>query len=201
MALCLLVLTFAVSLSAEIVDRVAVSIGNQVITESELLREIRLTAFLGGEKPELSTTSKHKAAERLIEQKLIRKEMELGRDPQPTPAEAGQMLAAIDKSRMMTLPDYGLTREDLEAHLEWQAALLKFIDFRFRPAVRVTNRDIQQYYQQHFAAAPVNKATLDDVRDQINQTLTAQRADQQMDAWLKDARKRTHIVFHEEAFE
>ncbi|MDQ6663707.1 MAG: hypothetical protein M3Z23_04885 [Acidobacteriota bacterium] len=197
----LLVLAFVFALSAEIVDRVAVSIGNQVITESELLREIRLTAFFNGEKPGFGAASKHKAAERLIEQKLIRKEMELGRDPQPTAAEAGQMLATIDKSRMLALPDYGLARDDLEAHLEWQAALLRFIGFRFRPAVRVTNRDIQQYYQQHFAAAPGNKATLDDVREQINQTLTAQRADQQLDAWLADARKRTRIVFHEEAFE
>ncbi|MDQ2900730.1 MAG: hypothetical protein M3Y07_13170 [Acidobacteriota bacterium] len=195
MALCLLVLTLALNLSAEIVDRVAVSVGNQVITESELLREIRLTAFFNGEKPDFSSVSKHKAAERLIEQKLIRKEMELGRDPQPTPAEGDQMLARIDKS-----PEYGLTRDDIKARLEWQAALLKFIDFRFRPAVRVTNRDIQQYYQRHFAAIPGNKAALDDVREQIDQTLMGQRADQQMDAWLKDARKRTRIVFHEEAF-
>ncbi|MGI8991190.1 MAG: hypothetical protein ACR2I2_16625 [Bryobacteraceae bacterium] len=192
----ILVFAFAtLRLSAEIVDRVAVSIGNQVITESELLREIRLAAFFNGGKPDFSPASKHQAAERLIEQKLIRKEMELGRDPQPTSAEGGQMLDRFDKS-----PEYGLTRDDIKAHLEWQAALLKFIDFRFRPAVRVTNRDIQQYYQQHFAAAPGNKATLDDVRERIDRTLTAQRADQQMDAWLKDARKRTRIVFHEEAF-
>ena len=34
-----------------VVDRIAVTVGNQVITETEILRDIALTAFLNGEKP------------------------------------------------------------------------------------------------------------------------------------------------------
>ena len=45
-----LVLLFiaAFACRAEVIDRIAVVVGNGVITESEILREIRLTAFLEG---------------------------------------------------------------------------------------------------------------------------------------------------------
>src|SRR5262249_49424474 len=57
---------------AEIIDRVAVVVGNRVITESEILREVRLTAFLNGAPLDFSAASKRKTAERLVEQRLIR---------------------------------------------------------------------------------------------------------------------------------
>jgi hypothetical protein len=41
--------------------------------------------------------------------------------------------------------------------------------------------------------------SLDDYRDQIERKLTGQRADQQMDIWLRDVRKRTDVVVHQEA--
>ncbi len=194
-------------LSAVIVDRVAVTLGNQVITESELIREIQLTAFLNGEKPDLRPDAKRKAAERLIEQKLVRKEMELGCDPEPPSSTAEEMLAQFVKQRARNpgeldaeLKQAGLTREQLKNHLHWQAALLQFVDFRFRPAVQVTNRDIRTYYQEHFENAPGKRPALEDVREQILQIITARRADEQMDAWLKDTRKHTRIEFHPEAF-
>lgn len=194
-------------LTAVIVDRVAVTVGNQVITESELIREIQLTAFLNGEKPDLRSDAKRKAAERLIEQKLVRKEMDLGRDPEPPSSAAEEMLAQFEKQRARNAGEFdaelkqaGLTREDLKNHLHWQTALLQFIDFRFRPAVQVTDQDIRKYYQEHFQNAPGKKIALEEAREQIMQILTARRADEQMDAWLKDTRKHTRIEFHPEAF-
>src|SRR5438046_1912632 len=70
---------------AEIIDRVAVVVGNSVITESEILREIRLTAFLNGEPLDFSPASKRKTAERLVEQRLIRIEADSSLYPPPEP--------------------------------------------------------------------------------------------------------------------
>jgi hypothetical protein len=42
---------------------------------------------------------------------------------------------------------------------------------------------------------------LEDYRGEIENTLTGQRADKEMDAWLKEARSRTEIVFHDEVFQ
>ncbi len=204
---CATLFLFVTALQAVIIDRVAVTLGNQVITESELIREIQLTAFLNGEEPDLRPDAKRKAAERLIEQKLVRKEMQLGRDPEPPSSAADEMLAQFEKQRAWNPGEFdaklkhaGLTREELKNHLHWQAALLQFVDFRFRPAVQVTDQDIRKYYREHFENAPGKKPALEDVREQIVQIVTARRADEQMDAWLKDTRKHTRIEFHPEAF-
>ena len=50
-------------------------------------------------------------------------------------------------------------------------------------------------------AHPDQPVSLKDFRDQIDQTLTGQREDKEMDAWLNEARRRTEIVFHPEVFQ
>jgi hypothetical protein len=42
---------------------------------------------------------------------------------------------------------------------------------------------------------------LDDYRSEIEVKLTGDRADREMDKWLKEARKRTDVVFHDEVFQ
>ena len=89
--------------------------------------------------------------------------------------------------------------------LLWQRTLLQFIEIRFRPGVQVTNEEIQAYFDQVVspaarAAHPGQPVALEDFRNQIETTLTGQRVDQEMDVWLKEARRHTDIVYHEEAF-
>ena len=78
--------------SAGVVDRIAVVVGNTVITESEVLREVRLTEFLNREPLDVSPAARRAAADRLVDQQLIRNEMSIGNYPQPSPAEADDML-------------------------------------------------------------------------------------------------------------
>src|SRR5437899_3021245 len=56
------------------IDRIAVSVGNQVITESELITDLRVTAFLDRRPVDLSSAAKRKSADRLVDQVLILKE-------------------------------------------------------------------------------------------------------------------------------
>ncbi len=69
--------------SAEIIDRIVITVGNQVITQSQVDDEIRVTAFLNHEKVDLSAAARKQAASRLIEQALIKREMDLSRYPLP----------------------------------------------------------------------------------------------------------------------
>jgi hypothetical protein len=197
---------------AGIIDRIAVTLDNQVITESELAQEIRLTAFLNAAPPEFSSETRKRAADRLIEQKLIRREVQLGRYQGPGKDEVETMLKQIQTERFRSPADYrqalekcDLTDEDLKAHLRWQLTLLRFIDARFRPGVQVTDDEIRAYYESELAklekADPGTKPKLEDLRDQIRDTLINQRVDQQLDEWLAAARRRTRIQFHPEAFQ
>ena len=194
---------------AAVVDRIAVTVGNQVITETEILREIALAAFLNGEKPSFTPENKRKAADQLVEQKLVHKEMDMGHYPEATEEQAKELLEQTvrnmggEAAMQKQLVEDGLTEEDLEKHLLWQLTLVRFIDLRFRPAIQVTAQDALDYYRKEVAPKqkPGQQVPLADVRDRIMKTLSAQKADQQLDEWLKHAKATTRIDYKKEAFE
>ncbi len=198
---------------AEIIDRIAVTVDNRVITASQIILAIRLTAFLNGNKLDFSLAARRNAANRLIEQMLIRREMEVGRYSAPSPSDVEPMLKAVQEQRfphageyLQAFTQYGITEEELKAYLLWQLTLLRFLDIRFRPGVEVTDAQIQSYYDKNRAnlearAGGSGNPTLDDLRDRIRRILTEEGVDRQMDAWLAEARKRSRIEFHEEAFQ
>jgi len=199
---------------AEIIDRIAVTIDNQVITESEILMEIRLTAFLNGDPLDFSADAKRKAADRLIEQKLIRKEIALAHYVEPLVADSEAMLKQIQAQRFHArieeyqeaLQKYGITEEDLKAHLLWQITLLHFVDLRFRPGIQVGEREIHEYFDKRLPelqknAEPGKEITFNDLRNQLEATLTDQRIDKQMNDWLAATKKRIRIEFRPEALQ
>jgi len=77
----LLVAVAAWQASAEIIDRIAITVGSQVITVSQIDEEIRITAFLNREKLDITADAKKQAATRLIEQALVKREMDLSHYP------------------------------------------------------------------------------------------------------------------------
>src|SRR5438309_12116370 len=91
--LCGEVFLLSVSVSAAVVDRIAVVVGKTVITETEVLQEARLEAFLNQSPLDFSPQSRKTAAERLVDQQLVRNEMRIGSYAKPTPAEVDSMLA------------------------------------------------------------------------------------------------------------
>jgi hypothetical protein len=198
---------------ADIIDRIAVTLDNQVITESEILLEIRLTAFQNGGPLSLKPEAKREAAGRLIEQKLIRKEIEVGRYIQPNPADVESMMKQLESQRFhspgelrQALEKYGVREDDVRAHLLWQLTMLRFIDVRFRPGIQISDQDIQQYFNQKLPelekqAGPEKKIRLDDLRDKLQEALTDERVDQQLNDWLAETRKHMRIEFHAEAFQ
>ena len=209
----LLALILLSAAPADIIDRIAVSVGDRVITTSDLDREIRVTAFLNGIQPDFSPATKRTTAERMIDQKLVELEMENGRYPTP-PLES--ILPALDDFQKRFYPDpagyqhalaaYGITDDDVKKELLWQRTLLEFIDVRFRPGVQVTDQQIQDYFDKVVAPAataahPGQTPALAAYRDQIEQTLAGQREDEQMETWLRDARRRTEIMVHDEALQ
>jgi peptidyl-prolyl cis-trans isomerase SurA len=204
---------FVFAVHADIIDRIAVSVGNHVITASDLDRETRVTAFLNGIKPNFTPTARRATAGRMVEQALVRSELENSRYPTPAPSDVDPVLAQLKKERFpnhadfeRALPEYGITEQDVRNELLWQRTLLSFLDVRFRPSVQLTDKEIQEYFQKTVQPAaqlahPGQPVALDNYRDEIETTLTGQREDQAMSAWLDQAKKRTQIVYHDEAFQ
>ena len=173
-----LALLLALPSAAVVVDRIAIAAGNKVITDSEIELRIRLTAFQNGDKPVFTPEARKKAAQLLIDQKLVEREMDVGHYPRLNQDARKQLLADYATTNYKSDPaamrralvDYGLTEQDLEEDLARQSDLLTFLSLRFRPAVQVGDQDALRASQQ---------------------------ADSDMNAWLGDQRKRTKIEYLE----
>lgn len=192
---------------AVIIDRISIVVDNRIVKESDIKRDIRVTSFLNNQTPDLSLPSEKKAANRLIDQLFIRREIEVGDYPTATLQEADQQLEKLRKERFRTeaafeqaLRRYDLTPLDLRLQFQWELTVLRFIDVRFKPAVLVTDDEIEKYYRNHAAALRreyPSKSSLDDLRAQIREILTNQKVNQQFFAWLDEQRKEAKIQFLE----
>jgi parvulin-like peptidyl-prolyl isomerase len=205
----------AIQARAVIVDRVAITVGNKVITESEIDQRIRLTAFQNDEKPDFSLAAQRQAASKLIDQKLIEREMDVGRYPRAAPDVGKNLLADYAKSNYKSNPiamaaalqTYGLTTQDMEEELALQSEILTFLNLRFRPAVLVTDADVLKYFTEQIKQGEgktkqvAEAGALNEMRAEIEQKLTTERADKELDAWLQDQRKRTKIEYAEKDLE
>jgi len=201
----------ALPLWADIIDRIAVSVATRVITTSDLDREIRVTSFLNGVKPDFSSAAKRAVAEKMVEQKLIQRELETSRYPTPSASEVQPILDDFRKKQFPTddeyrraLAEYGITEQQVKDELLWQRTMLRFIDVRFRPGIRVTEQEIRDDFDKvvapaAMAARPGETPVFEEYHDQIEEKLIGDRVDKALDAWLKEMRKRTDIVFHDEA--
>jgi hypothetical protein len=198
-------LCLCVKLPAETIDRIAVSVGNRVITASDLDRQIRVSAFLSGTKPDFSPAARRAMADRMVEHKLMQAEIDTTHSAAPDAAAIDAALADFRKRYFHSDEDYrralaeaGLTEQDLRDELLAERALNAFIEIRFHPAVEVTEQEIGDYYQKNLAGKGVE---LPQVRAQIERMLVEQGADREVDSWLREARRRTQIVYHDEAFQ
>jgi hypothetical protein len=198
-------LAFPTVLLSEIIDRIVITVDNQVITQSQVDDEIRVTAFLNREKLDLSPVARKQAASRLIEQALIKREMDLSRYPLPGPNDAGKTLESLKAMYSSetdfndVLESYGVTADELNRRLWWQLTLLRFIDYRFRPGIQIPAADVQAYYRQQVSeweqkgTNPI--PTLQESRDQIEEILTQQRIDQALEQWIKDTKSQVTITY------
>jgi peptidyl-prolyl cis-trans isomerase SurA len=200
------------ALRAETIDRIAVSVGNRVITTSDLERQIRVSAFLSGTEADFSGKGKRAMADRLVAQRLIQNEIEMTHYADANPAGIEPALREFiakyfksDAEYQAALAKSGITEQGLRDELLKERTVNEFIDVRFHPAVQVTEEQIQEYFEKSVApaarasAAAGETVTLDRFHDQIERTLTGQQVDAEVERWMREARRRTTIVYHDEA--
>lgn len=204
-ALCML-LSASLAFSV-VIDRIAIKIGNSIIKDSDIDRDVRVTEFLNGAPLDLGSAARKQAASRLIDQVFIRREIDIGGYPAASWPQTDRQLDQLKRQRFKTqaafeqaLRRYGVAEVDLRTQFQWQLTILSFIDVRFKPAVMVTDEDVQKYYNQHAAAlarAHPGKSSLDDLRDEIRQQITAERVNHEFFTWLDDQRKNNPIQYLE----
>lgn len=196
----------ALVLPAVIIDRIAIVVRNSIIKDSDIDRDIRVTDFLNGRPLNFSASARKEAADRLIAQALIRREIRLGDYPMATLQDADEQLDSLESERFKTqaaldraLERYGLTELDLRTQFQWQLTVLRFIDLRFKPAVMVTDQEADAYYREHEAELRHDhpKQSLDELKSDARDVIVGERVNKLFFDWLNQQRGDTKIVFHE----
>jgi len=196
---------------AVVVDRVAVIVGRRAVKTSDIDRDLRVSSFLNRQPLDQTPAARRKAAERLIDQELVRQEIATGQYSQPTDQDVANFLQQLKRDRFggsdagfrTELARYHLTEDQLKRHLLWQLTVLRFIDQRFRPSVLVTDEDAAAYDREHRAelqkAYPQN-SSLEALTPKIRETLTGERINQAFEDWLAETRRATRIDYRQQAF-
>ncbi len=210
---CLLTLLALSAAGGEILDRVAVAVGQQAVTLSEILRHLRFRAIVSGVPVQDTEQNRRQAAEQLVDLLIVRRELDLSRYSPPTMAEADRAIEAFledtkwSRERLLQeLSRAGFSEEEFRREMQARLTVTRFIDYRFAPGVQVSDEEVQAYYESEFlpalrqsspgAAAPGLSA----VRAMIERILTTRKVNAAMEEWLKQTRQSLRIRYFDEAF-
>ena len=147
-----------------------------MITASEIALRVRLTAFENGQPPVLNSETRKRAAQQLIDQRLVEREMDVGRYPRLDAAGRSALLPQYSKT-FFHADEAAMNRALEETRVNafrprrGSCATNRFADIlslRFRPSVQADD------------AAAIDE-----------------RADAAMETWLLEQRKRTRIEYVE----
>jgi FKBP-type peptidyl-prolyl cis-trans isomerase (trigger factor) len=142
----------------------------------------------------------------LVDQRLILQEAQKLPSIEPTTEEVkaarDELVKAFPSAAefQQRLLSVGLTAEKLDEILDQRLRIEKYLDFRFRNFVVITQKEIAGYYQDSYvprlkARAPGQIVpTLEEARVEIEKTLTEAKIESDTDAFLDNARERAEIV-------
>jgi hypothetical protein len=198
---------------AEVLDRVAVSVGQQVVTLSAILRQLRLETLASGEPVEDTEENRRRAASRLIDQAIVLREIELSRYTRPSMTEAEEAIERYLKQSGRTrerlldeIRKLGFSEDDFKREMQWRISVSRFIDYRFAPGVQVTDEEVEKYYRDEYSAQhrKLNPGAavppLDEVRDSIVRIVTNRKTNAAMEQWLARMRETLRVTYFLEVF-
>ena len=191
-----------------VIDRIAITVNSDLIKDSDIDRDLEATEMLNGDPFSLSLNARKKTAAHLIDQVFIREEIRVGSYPIATMQDAEAELDQLEKQRYRNRADfeaalkrYHLSEPDLREQFRWQLTVLKFIDARFRPAVLITDDQVDRYYQQHLSQLKKQnpKGEEDDLKSDAREILTGEQVNKLLFAWLDQRRHDAKVQYLEES--
>ena len=192
----------------QVVDKMVATVNagvkTDLITYSDLVWQLALQPQTQLQNP--TSEDLNRALRLLIDQHLILQEAEKIPTIVPTPqeiTEARDELARNFPSPLefqQRLQRVGLTSEKLDEIVEQRLKMEKYLDFRFRNFVVISQKEIADYHrdvygprlQARFPGRIV--PSLEQARSEIEKTLTEAKIESEMDAFLDSARERAEIV-------
>ena len=162
--LALPVAAYAVTLTAELIDRSVAIVDDGSITESEVVAQLRLEALANATEVVDSPEAREQALDRLIDQRLIANDIGLTGLPPLSSEERAGLLAQLqtqsfgDLSFEAALQEYGVTESQALDFFARQVEFSRYVEFRFRTGQTVSDEDLQQAYTSKYGRTPNREA-------------------------------------------
>jgi hypothetical protein len=201
----LLLALLPAAMQAEVLDRTIAVVNKHLITWSDLDEQMRFEALENGRAlKELSEAERHTAFDHLVQYRIMRDQMQgtLPAKAEEVDARMADLRAAWqaekdDAKWGLTLTRYGLKAAELRALVTNQIEILKFMEFRVRPLVRVTRAEVDDYYNLTLVPLVVAKGqtpeAVEAVTPKIRELLTEQKMNQEMEKWLTTLRTQSSV--------
>jgi len=211
--ICLVFFAPGPATAQEVVDKMVATVnadgstqcgGICLITYSDLLWQLALQPGTSLDNP--TSANLNRALNLVIDQRLILQEAEKLPSIEPTAEEirvARDELVknfASPSAFQQRLLRVGLTAAKLDEILEQRLRIEKYLDFRFRNFVVITQQEIADYYRDVYvprlrARSPGQIVpTVEEVREEIELILQESKIESDTDAFLDTARERAEIV-------
>jgi peptidyl-prolyl cis-trans isomerase SurA len=193
--------------AGEIVDRIVATVNGAVILQSDWDEAVRYEAFIAGHAPDQVTIAERKAAlDRLIDQELLREQMQASDFPHATDEEIGRRIQQVrayypgadtDSGWQGVLARYNLTEKELRDRITLQLNLMRLVDVRLRPDVSIDNKSIESYYSKELLPQlrqqGAKEVPLAEVTPKIKELLTQRKVSELLTAWLQNLRAGSEI--------
>jgi len=183
---------------AQIVDAIVVRIEDDIITLSELRQLAAYQQLLDGR-----SQSKEELRSELIEQWVVDNEATTARFPLPAETEVAREVARIENTYkspppyQQRLAELGLTAEAVRRMITRQIYLARYLDYKFRSSIQVSDGAIDNYYRDHLVpelqAKGQQAPPLSDVTTQIRELLIEQGVNDRTAAWFEETKPRLKI--------
>lgn len=194
----------AAAQSRRVVDEILAVVNGSPITRSDLVWSLSLDARGPSPSEHLSSDVLKRKLEVLIDERLIFQEAASLPTSEITDEEINRKRGDLirqfgsENSFRQRVEAAGLTAERVEELLKQRIAIERFIDFRFRSFVFISEQELTRYYEEELV--PRVKASgrvpppMTEVRDQIQAILREEKVNQEIDRWLAEARQRADVV-------
>ena len=182
---------------AQVVDAIVARIEDDIITLSELRELAAYQQLLDGR-----SQSNEELRSELIEQWVVNNEAAAAHFPLPAAAEVDRELQRLQNNfpgdaYPRRLAAAGLTGEAVRRMITRQIYLARYLDYKFRSSVQVSDAAIEDYYRDHLVpelkAKGQQTPPLTDVTGQIRELLIEQGVNDRTAAWFDETKPRLKI--------
>jgi hypothetical protein len=199
-------LLLAAFLRSETVDRIAATVNDGAITESEL-RKAMVVSALSPEPEEESDAFRMRVLDALIDQRLEYEEALRFGPPPPDAAEIQKALEGLrqrlgeeGKDPEAEFARAGLTPEEVRAMLERQLVVQRYLRERFAPMAYADEQRAREEYEKRYVperrAAGLSVAPFESVVEEMRRRSEVRVFESEVERWMRELREKARVAIY-----